>query len=292
MKVSDLIKIAEAELGYIGKKSNMDLDDKTANIVGKYTKYARDLNDAGYYNGNKNGFDWCCVFVDWCFWIASNRSKEDAMLVKPTGIYGAGVYWAYKELRDKGMTTTIPQAGNQIFFKDSTGELSHTGLVKSVDTEKQTVTTIEGNWQNKVMSRTLPISDSSIYEYGRPNYEAEEVTVFNRGDKVKLLSEYNINGVKLASWVTDGRPLYVVSSNAEKTSVTINADLTGITAVMRTCDVAPYDDPVPAPDPDPDDDSNNDSDWDSMSHLERISVLFEYLSDEFRALADEQKRNI
>lgn len=292
MKASDLIRIAEAELGYIGKKSNKDLDDKTANIVGKYTKYARDLNEAGYYNGNKNGFDWCCVFVDWCFWIASNRSKEDAMLVKPTGTLGAVVKFAYKELLDKKMITISPQAGDQIFFIDSSGELAHTGLVKSVNAEDQTLETIEGNWKNQVLSRKLPINDPLIYAYGRPNYEAEGVTVFNRGEKVKLLSDYTINGTKLNDWVTDGRPLYVVSSDEERTAVTINEDLSGITAVMRTCDVAPYDDPVPAPDPDPDDDSNNDSDWDSMSHLERISVLFEYLSDEFRALADEQKHNI
>ena len=120
---------------------------------------------------------------------------------------------------------------------------------------------------------------------------------FNRGDKVKLLSDYNINGVKLADWVTDGRPLYVVSSDPERTAVTVNADLSGITAVMRTCDVAYYDDPDDDQNggDDQDQDNNGDddgSDWDSMTHLERIASLFELLSDEFQALADEQKRNI
>lgn len=286
MKASELIAIAEAELGYIGKKSNKDLDDKTANIVGKYTKYARDLFEAGYYNGNKNGYDWCAVFVDWCFYKGCG-GKDAAMKVKPTNIYGAGVYWAYKALLDAGMTTSIPQAGDQIFFQTSAGVMSHTGLVRSVDSEKQTLETIEGNWGNSVCSRTFPINDKTIYGFGRPNYSAEEITVFNRGDKVKLLSDYNINGVKLADWVTDGRPLYVVASDPEKTSVTVNEDLSGITAVMKTADVALYDEPKPDPDPDPDDDN-----WDSMTHLERIASLFELLSDEFQALADEQKRNI
>jgi len=293
MTTKELLNVAEAEIGYVGKKSNADLDSKTANVVGKYTKYAEDLYHAGYYGGyNKNGFAWCAVFVDWCFWMASDKNKDNAMLVKPTGIYGAGVYFAYKELLDKGMITIYPQAGDQIFFKDSSGELAHTGLVKSVNAEDQTLETIEGNWKNQVLSRKLPISDASIFAYGRPNYEAEDVTVFNRGDKVKLLSDYSIDGTHLSSKVTDGRPLYVVSSNEERTAVTINEDLTGITAVMHTYDVAPYDDPVPDPDPAPDDDSNNDSDWDSLSHLERISALFEGLSQEFQALADEQKRNI
>lgn len=51
MKANEPILVAFAELGYIGKKSNAQLDDKTANITGLWTKYARDLNDAGYYNG-------------------------------------------------------------------------------------------------------------------------------------------------------------------------------------------------------------------------------------------------
>ena len=33
------------EVGYLGKRSNKDLDDKTANAGGKYTKYARDLDN-------------------------------------------------------------------------------------------------------------------------------------------------------------------------------------------------------------------------------------------------------
>ena len=67
--VERLIKTAEAEIGYLEKASNAQLDDKTAN-AGKnnWTKYARDLDGFGaVYNGKKNGFDWCDVFVDWCF---------------------------------------------------------------------------------------------------------------------------------------------------------------------------------------------------------------------------------
>ena len=56
-RASDVIAIALAEVGYKEKASNSQLDDKTANAgSNNYTKYARDLKNAGYYNGNKNGY--------------------------------------------------------------------------------------------------------------------------------------------------------------------------------------------------------------------------------------------
>ena len=68
-KASDVIKIALAEVGYREKATNANLDLATANAgTGNWTKYARDLWQQGYYNGNKNGYAWCDVFVDWCFW--------------------------------------------------------------------------------------------------------------------------------------------------------------------------------------------------------------------------------
>ena len=58
--VENLLKIAQNELGYYEKASNSNLDSKTANAgSNNYTKYARDLAAAGYYNGNKNGYAWC-----------------------------------------------------------------------------------------------------------------------------------------------------------------------------------------------------------------------------------------
>ena len=63
-----VLSVATAEVGYLEKKSNSQLDDKTANAGSKnYTKYARDLDAIpDFYNGKKNGYAWCDVFVDWC----------------------------------------------------------------------------------------------------------------------------------------------------------------------------------------------------------------------------------
>lgn len=67
--VDKVIAVAANEIGYLEKKSNYLLDDKTANAgSNNWTKYARDIdNIKGYFNGAKNGYAWCAVFVNWCF---------------------------------------------------------------------------------------------------------------------------------------------------------------------------------------------------------------------------------
>ena len=54
MTKNDIIELAKSQLGYLAKYKLEDLDDFTAypqtNKYGhKYTKYARDLYEAGYY---------------------------------------------------------------------------------------------------------------------------------------------------------------------------------------------------------------------------------------------------
>ena len=60
--INALIKIAEAEIGYLEKKSNSQLDSKTANAgSANYTKYWRDVYPS--YQAQP----WCAAFVSWCF---------------------------------------------------------------------------------------------------------------------------------------------------------------------------------------------------------------------------------
>ena len=93
---SALIKIAEAEIGYHEKASNANLDSKTANSGGKnYQKYGRDLHKAGYYNGNKNGYDWCDQFVDWCFFKLCGNKDMAEYIECQTGNYGAGFGFSF-----------------------------------------------------------------------------------------------------------------------------------------------------------------------------------------------------
>ena len=58
---SELIKVAEAEVGYLEKETNKKLDSKKANAGdNNYTKYWRDLANLGLMNQGKNlfSFQW------------------------------------------------------------------------------------------------------------------------------------------------------------------------------------------------------------------------------------------
>ena len=56
--VNRVLSVAEAEVGYLEKANNKNLDGKTENAGDKnYTKYARDLDAIpGFYNGRKQGY--------------------------------------------------------------------------------------------------------------------------------------------------------------------------------------------------------------------------------------------
>lgn len=169
-----LVTIAEAEIGYHEKASNSNLDSKTANIGrGNYTKYSRDLHKAGYYNGNKQGFDWCDQFVDWCFLqLCGNKDKAEYLECQ-TGNYGAGCGFSMKYYKAAGRFDGNPKVGDQIFFKytndDSTAD--HTGIV--VGLTATMIRTIEGNSGGEVKRKAYRRSDQTIIGYGHPRYDAE-----------------------------------------------------------------------------------------------------------------------
>ena len=170
-----LVKIAEAEIGYHEKASNSNLDSKTANSgKGNYTKYSRDLHKAGYYNGNKQGFDWCDQFVDWCFFQLCGRNKDKAEYLEcQTGNLGAGCGFSLKYYKAAGRFDSNPKVGDQIFFKytndDSTAD--HTGIVVRVT--DSLVETVEGNSGSEVKRKAYQRTDKTIIGYGHPRYDAE-----------------------------------------------------------------------------------------------------------------------
>lgn len=169
-----LIAIAEAELGYHEKATNSNLDSKTANSgSNNYTKYGRDLNNAGYYNFNKNGYAWCDQFVDWCFLkLCGSKSKAEDLECQ-TGVYGAGCGYSMSYYDKQGRFSKTPKVGDQVFFryKGTTSGADHTGIVVAV-TDTQ-VTTIEGNAGNRVQKKVYSRNDPTLYGYGHPKYDAE-----------------------------------------------------------------------------------------------------------------------
>ena len=164
-----VISIALAEVGYWEKASNASLDDPTANAgSGNWTKYARDLAAAGYYNGNKNGYAWCDVFVDWCFYKACGSKAAAEAAQCQTGTLGAAVNYSAGYYKAKGRYDKTPRKGDQVFFQQN-GELVHTGIVAEVTATQ--IVTVEGNSSDQVKKNTYSRTSSYIAGYGHPIYD-------------------------------------------------------------------------------------------------------------------------
>ena len=175
-----------AQVGYMEKASNADLDDPTANAGrANYTKFARDLDAVGYYNGRKQGTSWCCVGPDWSRYIAYGMELAQKIMNQPAKGCGAGVKWVYRyfdQMRHfyRGI---IPQRGDQAIMVtyNAQGYVSswqHTGVVDRVSGGR--VYLIEGNTSpgtavipngGMVCRKSYPLGDKRIYGYGRPRWD-------------------------------------------------------------------------------------------------------------------------
>ena len=164
---AQVVSIALAEVGYKEKASNASLDLKTANAgTGNWTKYARDLWKAGYYNGNKNGYAWCDVFVDWVFYKAFGKT-EGQLAECQTDPLGAACPYSASYYKAQGRYDKTPKVGDQVFFQEK-GSLVHTGIVAEVTASQ--IVTVEGNSSNAVKKNTYSRSNSYIAGYGHPKY--------------------------------------------------------------------------------------------------------------------------
>lgn len=197
--IERLLATARAEIGYIEKKTNAQLDDKTANAGGgNWNKYARDLDTLGVvYNGKKNGYAWCDIFTDWCFIQTFGLELGLQLLCQAKRGVGAGCTGSANYYRQKGrFHTSGPQPGDQIFFTNDGGKtMYHTGIVEKVTGNR--VYTIEGNTSSAagvvenggcVRDKSYALTYSKIGGYGRPDFSIvpEEDDDMNK-DKFKEL---------------------------------------------------------------------------------------------------------
>lgn len=169
--IKKILTLAREEIGYKEKRSNSQLNDKNANAgSGNFTKYARDLDAVtNFYNGAKNGYAWCDIFVDWLFYHTFGAESAMKMLCQPAKSLGAGCLYSAGYYKSAGRWTKTPAEGHQIFFTYSAGEVSHTGIVESV-TDTQVIT-IEGNAGDQVTRCRYNKNDSHIYGYGIPRWD-------------------------------------------------------------------------------------------------------------------------
>lgn len=169
-QINSVLDIAQNEVGYLEKKSNAYLDDKTANAgYNNYTKYWRDLKPSWQKQA------WCNCFVNWVFTQAFGASEAKKLL------YTSGD-WSYytptsaQYFKNNKAWYSSPEAGDIIYFKDSS-RIHHVGIVRKVTSSR--VYTIEGNTSNGtavvangggVCAKDYSLKDSNIAGYGRPAY--------------------------------------------------------------------------------------------------------------------------
>jgi hypothetical protein len=171
-----VIAIAKAENGYLEKKSNSQLDSKTANAgSGNYTKYWRDLADWGL--GNYQAQYWCAGFIHWCFVKAYGLAAAKSLLLHAPYI-SCGTLASKSKAASQRYTS--PQVGDVVVFWNGS-RYSHTGLVYQVSDGY--FYTIEGNTSGAsgvvsngggvVAGKKYKISGTS-HRFHRPNYAAVE----------------------------------------------------------------------------------------------------------------------
>ncbi len=191
-----LIEIATAEVGYLEKKSNSQLDSKTANAgQNNYTKYWRDIMPS--YQGQP----WCACFVTWCF-VQAFGSDMAANLLR---------HYPYVYCPTMANLFTLhanPKRGDIVIFKNK-GEFTHTGIVTGVNGDY--FTTIEGNTSD---GSTIIANGGGVYKKGyynsnlpgtkfcRPNYEIIEsgdLTMTQYEELKNMINEIGSKVDKLAN---------------------------------------------------------------------------------------------
>ena len=175
--IDKLIAVAENEIGYLEKKSNANLDSKTANAgSANDTKYNRDMkswaNSAGLHD------QWCQNFVDWCFVTAFGVEVAKQLIFTFTNYTPTGSN-AFKK-RDKYIKRGkgTPRRGDVVYFYSSAkGRIGHVGIVTKVTSSK--VYTIEGNTSGAsslvtngggVRAKSYSLTSTYIDGYGRVDY--------------------------------------------------------------------------------------------------------------------------
>lgn len=204
MTAEDVLRQARAFVGYVEKATNQDLDSLDGNPGHKnYNRFARDLDAVkGFYNYPKQGFAWCDVFVDACVFYASGRDKVKTLyaLCQQEGSAGAGCAYSAEYYHAAGRWSSTPEAGAQVFFSWTPGEISHTGLVE--DVQGDTIITIEGNTSDRVDRRRYKIGDSRIVGYGLPRYDPPELPEETGTGRYIVRPGDTIWGIALAHGIT------------------------------------------------------------------------------------------
>lgn len=217
-------QLLDAQVGYLEKRSNSNLDSKTGNAgYNNYTKYSRDINNMGLMGCQ--GQPWCAVYQ---FWICAQIfGKSKALEIMGNGFYNCNSVKAHAKA--KGTWRSTPKLGALVIFRNG----AHIGRVIRIS--GRTLYTNEGNTSSGAMNtveanggcvaeKSYAIGNSQIdgyvwIDYGEETAEPETTwkatgTATSTVDNLYVRAEPNgevigelmkgnrfeINGVTSGSW--------------------------------------------------------------------------------------------
>lgn len=282
--ISQIVALAKAQVGYKEKRTNDNLYDFTANAgSGNWNMYAKDIDTKwpNFYNGKKNGYSWCDIFVDWLFLTKFGYENALKMLYAPEKSAGAGCSYSANFYRAKGQFFNTPKVGDQVFFGQF-GNEGHTGIVIAV--EGNIMRTIEGNTSggagidangDGVYEKTYNWRTTYIPGYGRPNYatvsngessttEPETpgefyplISYSYKGDYVKKAQQLLIEkGYSCGSYGADGDfgngTLVAVRKFQQDNGLEVDGVIGEQTWAALLAESQPEPEPDPTPGPEPD----------------------------------------
>lgn len=194
--VREVVELLEGEVGYLEKKSNAQLDSKTANAgYNNYTKYTRDIDAAGINDAKYQGQAWCCSLAIWpeLHLAGAAEVRERFYLPQPSQCKAYNCQWLAGYFRSAGAWYAEPQVGDFIFFRTARYSYAHVGRVVAV--EGSTVYTIEGNTSGAsgvvangggVFRKSYQRGSWNIVGYGRPKWASGEQDDTGKKEDVKL----------------------------------------------------------------------------------------------------------
>ena len=223
--VEKLLEIARAEVGYLEKKSNSELYDKTANAgSNNYTKYWAAIKP------DYQCQPWCACFVTWCFVKAFGQEMAAKLLKHYPYVYCptmANLFTLYAN----------PQPGDVVIFKRN-GTFTHTGIVETVSGDY--FTTIEGNTSggNTIVANGGGVHQKGYYnsnlpgtKFCRPDWdlvkESEELTLTQYEELKKLIESKNDIINTMGKEIADGKAENEALKAEITTLKTVVAERTG-----------------------------------------------------------------
>ena len=207
MSAKKMVQVALNEVGYIEKRTNSQLDSKTANAgSNNYTKY-------GAWIGC-NGQPWCNSFVAWTAYQAGESEAVGKFTYVP---YQKQFFQKQGRYHYKSGYTPVP--GDIIIFRDE----SHVGIVEYVSGGY--VHTIEGNTSGGsslvangggVFQKCYPLSSSYIEGYGHPAYSGSSSTSTNTNHGTSTSTNSNKEDYETVKTYRNGSTPETVYSDTSK----------------------------------------------------------------------------